>query len=402
MNMMNRALLSHDHSSSNESAITDVVVPLKPVLFVVDSYFPAMAGAERQALVLARALRERGLKVEFVVPFLERWLPLEDEVEGFKIHRIDYPRIKFLGATLLMFNFSRYMMQHRHEYSYVHVHITKLLAACLGLLKPWLGLKVITKVSGHAEFTGGVLDKSKKYNPVYRLLGHYIHKLDYIHAISDYTREVLIDSGFDEQQILQIPNAVEIARFQNIVHPEKDDKQTIRIGFCGRVEKVKGLDVLMAACHKLDPAIRERITIVIAGNGRYLQQLKELVEQLGLNDNTEFLGVIDNVPEFLGGLDIYVQPSWAEGLSNSLLEAMSASLPVVASRISGNTDLVEDGKTGYLFDKGDSLQLAEKLDLLISDPAKRASMGSQAKDKIVGGYSTESVSQRLFELYCRV
>lgn len=372
---------------------------LKPVLFVVDSYFPVMGGAERQSLVLARALREQGVSVEFVCPHLDKELPIKDAVDGFSITRIPYWRIKFLGAFFLMGNFALHMLRHRGEYSYIHVHITKLLAATLGMIRGPLRTPVITKISGHAEFTGGVLDRRRRFNPAYRMMQHFIRKLDHVHTISQFTRDVLIECGFNDDQIVLIPNAVEVNRFGKPDYALGIQHDRLRVGFVGRVEQVKGLDVLLNAVAALPDEQRHQIEVAIAGDGRHLETMQALSTALNLDQTVQFVGAIDDVPAFLRTVDIYVQPSYAEGLSNAVLEAMCASLPVIASKISGNTDLVEPGHNGLLFPAGETVALRQCLIQLIDDGEMRSAMGEAGRTIIERGYSAQSISQRLVGVY---
>ncbi len=371
---------------------------MKPVLFAVDSFFPVLGGAEQQALVLAHTLKGKGVLVEFVAPHLEKELPLQEQIEGFQLTRIPFPRIKFLGAILLMIKFSNYIIRNRRNYSYVHVHITKLLATSLGITKPIHKLRVITKVSGHAEFTGGVLDKSQKFNLTNRIMRHFIKKLDYVQAVSEYTKDVLLDNGFSKEKILQLPNAVDTAKY-NSLDIKRVKTASIRFGFCGRVEKVKGLDTLIEAFKNLKIQSELELEVIIAGNGSYINQIKDMARSAGVEECIEFLGSIDDVPGFLNEIDIYIQPSYAEGLSNSVLEAMSAGLPVIASKISGNLDLVEDGVNGMLFEPGNSVALSEKMKEMIATPKRRIEMGENNRKKIEVNYSTNSIGEKLVRLY---
>lgn len=391
-------LMSDNAAALAEGDTDQTIGDARPILFVVDSFLPGLGGAELQSVLLARALRKQGKEVHFVAPRLETNLPIHDEIEGFKLTRISYPRVKFLGAMLLMWQFSCYMLRHKDDYSFIHVHITKLLATCLGVVKPHLSAKVMTKISGHAEFTGGILDTSKKANPAYKVMSHYIRKLDYIQTISIYTREKLLSQGFREEQIMQIPNAVEVSSFTD---PDcfTTEHDPLVIGFCGRIREVKGLELLIQALSSFDQKKTSKVVVKIAGDGNYRSAIEQLAVDLGVANKVEFLGVVKDVPNFLKGLDIYVQPSYAEGLSNSVLEAMSASLPVIASRISGNVDLVEHNATGYLFESGDSLELTQHLESLINSRQNRLRMGRKGKARVFDGYSAESVSGRLKELY---
>ena len=375
----------------------------KPILFVVDSDFESYkqeryiaGGAELQALALAKALGEKGVKVELLIPSTEQEYFHDNEHDGIRIHRVIYKRIKFLGALSLMFQFGAWILRNQKEYAFIHVHITKLLAAALGVIKPWLKIQVITKISGHYEFTGGVLDNNQKTNLKLIFLRAFTRKLDFVHSVSQYTSQMLLDNGFNSQQIIDIPNTVDTNRFSNL---ERVDDGCINIGYCGRLEAVKGLELLFKAVSLLDESQCSKVRIRIAGDGDHLSVLQSEMEQLGLEAQVEFLGRIQNVPEFLATLDIYTQPSYAEGLPNSVLEAMSDGLPVVASRISGNVDLVEEGVNGYLFESGDSIGFSEKLKQLISDKALRNHMGAKGREKIEQNYSTDSVSARFIKLY---
>ncbi len=370
----------------------------KPILFVVDSDFDSFGGAERQAIVLAKSLKQRGIEVEFVIPTPDSTLELQSQFEGFQLTRIKYKQIKYLGAVLLITAFAAYILKNQHRFAFIHVHITKLFAATLGLLKPWLNVPVITKISGHYEFTGGVLDYRRKFSPLIHALRYFVRKLDYVHSVSLFTREVLLKNGFTEQQIQQIPNAVDLGRFEL---PGKTEDKFIDIGYCGRIEEVKGLEILFQAVAMIDEEMRRNVRIGIAGDGEHMEALKRLSDTLGLTDSIRFYGEIDDVPGFLAKLDIYVQPSYAEGLPNSVLEAMSSSLPVVASRISGNVDLVDNGVNGFLFRSGDVGEMSESLAQLIRDKSVRQRMGESGRSKMEEFYSTTSVSSKFVELYYR-
>ena len=217
-----------------------------------------------------------------------------------------------------------------------------------------------------------------------------------MHAISQYTQDILRENGFRPSQILAIPNAVDLTRFSA---PTKTTTETVRVGFCGRIEAVKGLDVLLDALFDLPAVDGKPVTLDIAGVGDVVADLEAQVAQLSLQERVRFLGEVTDVPAFLNTLDIYVQPSYAEGLPNSVLEAMSASLPVVASDISGNQDLVEEGVTGFLFPAGDRDALRDKLGRMLSDADGRWSMGRKGREKMEQHYSTDIVARQFAKLY---
>ena len=375
----------------------------KPVLFVVDSDFESYkekdkvyGGAELQAMVLAKVLRDKGVKVEFLLPSSDPEYFSDVSHDGFTINRVVYKRVRFLGALFLTGKFAYWMLRNHKRYAVVHVHITNLMATTLGVLKPWLHPKLVTKISGHYEFTGGVLDGGRRFDPKIRLMRWFCRKIDFVHSVSAYTKQVLLERGFKEDQIADIPNAVDLSRFKNRV---RQDSNTVTIGYCGRIEAVKGLELLLEAVSRAGKTSPLTLKVSIVGVGDHMPALEKLVTRLALEEQVKFLGRTDQVPEFLDTLDIYCQPSHAEGLPNSVLEAMSDGLPVIASRISGNVDLVEDGITGYLFEKGNVEDLTEKLLALLESSEDRNRMGQRGRNRILAGFSTDAVAKQFIALY---
>ncbi len=358
---------------TNQSAnITDQL----RVLFVVDSHFPVIGGAESQALKLAIALRERGEHVDFLTPQLELHDPLVDTHCGFDIKRFSYPHIKYVGTLFMMINFARCLIASRRDYDFVHIHITRYLSATAGLIRPFIKLPMMTKISGFFEFEGGVLDMEGGLQPINWLLRKAVRNIDYVHTISHQTRVKLIDAGFDETQIRFIPNGVSTGEKPS----ELSVHEHIVIGYCGRLRHVKGVHVLINAISFLEQNNPEhKIELRIAGDGATMDELQLQVSELGLNDTVVLLGAVSDTTPFYASLDVYVQPSFAEGLPNSVIEAMNAGIPVIASDIGGNQDLVIDDETGYLFTAGDAEQLSRKLDSLLSHSSQRRLMGKAGR-----------------------
>jgi len=125
-------------------------------------------------------------------------------------------------------------------------------------------------------------------------------------------------------------------------------------------------------------------TLQLAGEGSERAELVRLAGELGLMDRIEFLGELppDAMPAFLVNADLFVLPSFSEGRSNALLEAMAAGLPVVASAIDGVTELVEDGRTGRMFPPGDEHALAAALQALLKDASTLSRLGTAAHAEI--------------------
>lgn len=366
------------------------------VLFAVDSRFPGLGGAESQALKLALALREQGVYVEFVTPRVIKSQPLSETFHDFAITRIDYPHIRWLGSLFVMAAFARYLLKNQHQFDALHIHITHLMAAAAGFVRSRMSLPITTKVSGFYEFEGGVLDTSARFKPLNYLIRQGLKKVDFVQTISVQTRDKLLGAGFRDDQIRFVPNGID-TRLPPAALPSQ---AIIRIGYCGRLREIKGVHVLLDGFARLKSLCPEKkLQLVIAGSGDTQAELNRQASSLGIEADIEWLGTIQDTITFFQSIHIYVQPSFAEGLPNSVMEAMAAQRAVVVSDIGGNNDLVEEGATGLLFAAGDEDALAHQLVRLINEPELSNQLSVSGRRLIVERYGFESISGQLAELY---
>jgi glycosyltransferase involved in cell wall biosynthesis len=123
------------------------------------------------------------------------------------------------------------------------------------------------------------------------------------------------------------------------------------------------------------------------------------VQSLSLQGRVHLLGFREDVPRLLSAFDVYALPSFSEGQSLALMEAMAARLPIVASRVGGNPELVREGESGLLFTAGDAEDLAGKLKLLLDSPARAESMGVRARERAVRDFSLDAMMAHYRRLY---
>lgn len=116
----------------------------------------------------------------------------------------------------------------------------------------------------------------------------------------------------------------------------------------------------------------------------------------------QFLGEREDINRILQMADFFIFPSKREGLSNSLLEAMSSQLPIIASMIGGNVDLIENKKEGMLFDYGDKKQLLSCINFLLGNPSFARKIGYNARKKVIKGYSFRIVADKYSNLYNKI
>lgn len=375
---------------------------LARILLVVDGYYPARGGTELQVELLSAAFLARGHEVQVVAPAMYTGRPAVELISGVKTTRIGYPRIKGLGALVLMMKFFFWLILHRKQYDAIHVHMVQNLATVMGLAKPFLRDKVMAaKVSGAWEFEGGLLDPALRNRLPWSAMNYFVRKLDYFQTISEFTRERMLEAGYPDAKIKMIRNGLPIDDFKSATRSRADTDNVVTIGYAGRLEPVKGVDVLIAACAELKKRGLDDIRLEIAGAGKQADNLAAQVASLGIAEKVRFLGGIDNMPEFMANIDIYVQPSHQEGLPNSVMQAMAASLPLAATNVSGNFDLIEHGKNGYLSPAGDALAMADNLQALVENAADREAFGVASFAAVQGVYALDTVLDQLSALYAK-
>ena len=148
-----------------------------------------------------------------------------------------------------------------------------------------------------------------------------------------------------------------------------------RIAAAGSLKPLKGYDVLLRALSLL-ASRGTRVELLLAGEGPQRSDLEKLAGELGLLDSVVFLGRVDDVPGLFASAHVVVHPSYREGLSNSILEAMGEGVPVIASRVGGTPELVHDGETGLLVPPGCPMLIMRALQRLLADSPLRVQMGS--------------------------
>ena len=170
------------------------------------------------------------------------------------------------------------------------------------------------------------------------------------------------------------------------------------IGTVGRLEDQKGHTHLLAAL----PEVRREfpdLVVLLVGEGRRQANLKRQVQTLGLQDTVRFLGTRRDLPEIYRALDLFVQPSLWEGLPLALLKAMGASLPVVATSVSGSVEAIEDGVNGRLVAPSDPQALAQAIKELLGQPEQRRRLADAARCTVAARFSLEAMLRQLEELY---
>ena len=176
-------------------------------------------------------------------------------------------------------------------------------------------------------------------------------------------RDYMIAAGIDAAKLRVIPNAVDLARFARTRRRRKRGG-SFDVLFVGRLDRQKGVDVLLRALSVLKVGRTVRVQLV--GDGPQREALMRLADELRLTDVT-FAGRSDRIPELLGEADVLVLPSRWEGLPNVVLEALAAGCPVIGTDVVGTRDLITDGVNGLLVPSDDPQALARAMTTLAAD-----------------------------------
>jgi len=222
----------------------------------------------------------------------------------------------------------------------------------------------------------------------------------YITVSEDLRRFLMARVGIAGRRIRQVYNGVDVARFM----PRPDGARTrlpegvgeagnLVFGTVGRLQPVKDQATLLRAFALLagrqDAGAPLRARLAIVGDGPLAQPLKALAQELGIAHLVWFSGQASDVPAILREFDVFVLPSLSEGISNTILEAMASGLPVLATAVGGNVELIRDQVTGGWFAPGDVAGLAALMQAYLDQPARRRQHGQAARDDVLQRFSLD-------------
>jgi len=226
-------------------------------------------------------------------------------------------------------------------------------------------------------------------------------KLDraaFVATISHFTRSQAAMFAAPEtmDRVHLIHCGVQPGRLPSVDHHGVGD----RMVFVGRVVEQKGLGVLFESMRSL-LGEHPNLSLTVVGDGPHRQDLANRAEAMGLGDHVDFVGAKSQaeVVDILAKADLFVLPSYAEGVPVVVMEALGSGVPVVASFVGGMAELVEDDHTGFLVRPGDPIQLADRIGRLVADPELRARLGANGRARVTADFDAESEANRLGSLF---
>jgi glycosyltransferase involved in cell wall biosynthesis len=234
------------------------------------------------------------------------------------------------------------------------------------------------------------------------VLSHLAYRV--VGVSDDTTHNLRHYEKIPESKLATIPNGIDL-------QPVRTDPARLRqelgispattvIGTAGRLTHQKGMEFLIQAAGLLAPRFPD-LTVLIVGEGSEQNALQEMVRSAGLQDRVRLLGLRMDIPDLLALFDIYALPSRWEGLPMAILEAMAASLPIVASAVGGVPTAVREGVNGLLVPPENPVALAGALEKLLDEPQLRKRMGEAGRKRYEAGFTARQMTRRYERLYLR-
>jgi glycosyltransferase involved in cell wall biosynthesis len=221
-------------------------------------------------------------------------------------------------------------------------------------------------------------------------------------AVCEATKEYLVRHvGVAPERVRVVYNGVdveEVCPAKNVKGVGGPPNRPPTIVTVGRLSPVKGHSNLLLATRDLIERWSD-VQVLIVGKGRLEGALKQQVVDLGLSKNVIFTGHLENVSALWNHVDAFVLPSLSEGMPLSLLEAMAAGVPPVATRVGGVPEVIEDGKTGILVPPEDRHALAKGIATLLEDRPLAKKMGESAREVVTRRFSLTAMVQAYREIY---
>ncbi len=233
------------------------------------------------------------------------------------------------------------------------------------------------------SFTTGIPEPNRT---IYRWLEKLTASLaDKIICVSEYDRQIGLKAGMNSQQLLTVHNGMKDVSPQLRANPAESDP--VKIAMVARFDRQKDHATLIEAFKDVNAEL------ILVGDGPSLVKTKQKVEQLGISHKVSFLGFRQDIAEILAQVQVYALISNWEGLPCTIIEAMRAGLPVIASDVGGVKEIVLEGQTGYLVPRGDIQGLRQKLNYLIGNEPARISMGIMGRQK----YESQLTFKHMYE-----
>ena len=364
--------------------------------------YPTYGGSGIVGSELGKELAARGHTVHFIASALPtRLTELSDRVRFHEVEMMSYPLFEHQPYTLaLATKMAKVAETENLDLLHVHYAIPHSISAILAResLKPKRRLPVITTLHG-TDIT--LVGADRSYLPITR---YGIVQSDGVTAISEYLKEAT-------REIFQFDNITVIPNFVCQEDYKRAPEESLRRSLSPNDEPLlvhvsnfrpvkRPVDCVEIFAGVLKKGIKTRLVMV--GDGSERTNAEHRARCLGIYDLCSFVGKQARIVDYLSVSEVLLLPSEQESFGLAALEAMACELPVIASRVGGLPELIDDGVTGFLSEVGDVNQMAVHAVRLLADHDLRTRMGREARESAISRYRTELVIPRYVEFYERI
>ena len=291
--------------------------------------------------------------------------------------------------------FNLYRLFRRWKPDIVHTH-------AWGTLLEGIVAARFAKVPAVIHGEHGTLQDKAQNIVIQRFLWRSVDRVLSVSAA--HARQMSKTIGFPVDRIDVLANGVNTDLFGKQTPNIKDElglaDDSFVIGTVGRLVPVKNQRLLIRTFANLTTR-HNQLHLVITGDGPLKRELESMANALNCREHVHFLGRRSDVPRIMAGLDVFVLCSHSEGMSNTILEAMSSGLPVIATDVGGNPELVVHGRTGMLVPSDNDDALGAAIESLIVDADLKVSMGRYGRERAAREFSLQAMVRRYEKLYQR-
>jgi glycosyltransferase involved in cell wall biosynthesis len=381
------------------------------IVFVTRRFWPLLGGAETMIGNLAAALVNRGMKATILTACWEPHWPREIVHRSVRVVRLPQPPNRVVGTWCYMRELAGWLGRHRDEFNLVYVSQLKHDAYVAVRVGNRLRFPVILRATG----AGGTGDCHwHKIGRCGYRIRRQVGRADALIAPSPAIEAELLAAGFAAERLVRLDSGVPIPESRTAARRKQaremiggsnaalslDDKSLLAV-YTGRLHAAKGLAHLIDAWATVVQQ-RPDARLWLVGEGPEHAALERQIHSLRLVGRVTLVGSFDSVEDMLLAADVFVLPSFEEGLSIALLEAMAIGMPVIASDISGNRRVVQDDLNGLLVPSGNSATLAQAIERVFTAPDWAAELGAAARRHVEEHYSLDRMVEEHLNLFRRL
>lgn len=355
------------------------------VCFMIDRL--GRAGTESQLLALLRTLDRSRVEPTLVLLDGEDDLSRALEPADCPVIRLGVRRLFSLSAARAATRLRKFWREHRPEVLQAYFLDASYFGAPLAKL---CGVRKVVRVRNNLGYW---------VTRRHRVMGRFVRP--FVDATLTNTaagKEALVESeGHRPDRVVVLENGVDTSRFNRFMYPDTSKKR-VKVGCVANLRPVKNIDGLMRAARS---ALEKfpKLVFEVAGDGEQRAELERLHGELNLGDRFKLRGSVSDVANFLRTVDVAVLPSHSEGMSNALLEYMSAGRAVIATDVGANAELVRHGRDGLIVPAGDSPALVGAIGEMLANPLRAAMYGASARVRVESEYSRDAMRRRFEEFY---